>query len=82
MRRAEELLSELNSKKATHSGTLTSRETVVLRHVASGKMDKEIASELGISDHTVHNHVRKILTKLGVGNRTEAANTGRKNQLL
>ncbi len=52
---------------------LTDRETDVLRLMAGGKANKEIAVELGISDNTVKTHVGNILAKLGVQSRTQAA---------
>ena len=52
---------------------LTARELEVLRLVAKGKRNKEIAGELGISDETVQGHVKNILAKLSVHDRTEAA---------
>jgi NarL family two-component system response regulator LiaR len=53
--------------------TLTERETEVLRLVARGKANKEIASALHIGEPTVKTHVRGILAKLGVQSRTQAA---------
>ena len=50
---------------------LTIRQLTVLRLVAAGKANKEIAHELGISAATVHKHVSNILAKLGVTSRTE-----------
>ena len=52
---------------------LTARELEVLRLVAKGKRNKEIAGELGISGETVQGHVKNILAKLSVHDRTEAA---------
>ena len=51
---------------------LTDRELEVLRLLAHGRQNKEIAAALGISERTVKFHVSAILAKLGVGNRTEA----------
>jgi DNA-binding NarL/FixJ family response regulator len=51
---------------------LSLRELEVLRLVASGKSNREIAKELVISEHTVARHVQNILTKLRVGSRTAA----------
>jgi NarL family two-component system response regulator LiaR len=52
---------------------LTNREIDVLKLMAAGYTDTEIASTLGISINTVNRHVRNIVGKLGVGNRTRAA---------
>ena len=52
---------------------LTQREVEVIRLVAAGKTDREIAQELIISVNTVGNHVRSILNKTNAANRTEAA---------
>jgi DNA-binding NarL/FixJ family response regulator len=51
---------------------LTSREVEVLRLLAQGRANKEIAADLVISERTVKFHVSAILSKLGAGNRTEA----------
>jgi DNA-binding CsgD family transcriptional regulator len=55
---------------ATHG--LSPRELQVLRLVASGKSNREIAAALVISEHTVARHVQNIFTKLGVPSRTAA----------
>ena len=52
---------------------LTQREVEVLRLVAAGRTDREIAEELVISTRTVTTHVGNILNKVGAANRTEAA---------
>jgi DNA-binding NarL/FixJ family response regulator len=52
---------------------LTERETDVLRLLAQGKANKEIAAALVIGEKTVKTHVSNILTKLGVQSRTQAA---------
>jgi DNA-binding CsgD family transcriptional regulator len=51
---------------------LTARELEVLRFVAAGKSNKEIAGSLVISEHTVARHLQNIFTKLGVSSRTAA----------
>jgi DNA-binding NarL/FixJ family response regulator len=62
-RRAEEV----------HTNPLTSRELDVLRYVASGMRNRDIADVMEISEQTVKNHVSTILHKLGVANRLRAA---------
>jgi DNA-binding CsgD family transcriptional regulator len=57
---------------ATDRYGLTPRELEVLRLVAAGKSNREIASELVISGHTVARHVQNILAKLDVSSRTAA----------
>jgi two-component system, NarL family, response regulator LiaR len=53
--------------------TLTGRETEVLRLVAKGQANKEIAATLSITEKTVKTHVSNILDKLNVASRTQAA---------
>jgi DNA-binding NarL/FixJ family response regulator len=55
---------------------LTSREIEVLRMLAEGLGNREMASRLGISDHTVKFHISSILDKLGASTRTEAVTLG------
>jgi NarL family two-component system response regulator YdfI len=55
---------------------LTEREGQVLQLMARGLANKQIALELGISEHTVKFHISSIYTKLGVTNRTEAVRVG------
>ncbi len=57
-------------------GPLTERELEVLGLLAQGLANKQIAVELGISEHTVKFHVSSIYTKLDVTNRTEAVRAG------
>jgi DNA-binding NarL/FixJ family response regulator len=61
---------------------LTRREREVLQMLASGLANKEIATRLSISDHTVKFHVASILGKLGASTRTEAVATGIRNGLV
>ena len=52
---------------------LTARETEILRLVARGRANKEIARELSIEERTVKTHVTHVLSKLGLASRTQAA---------
>ncbi|MCH8893488.1 MAG: hypothetical protein IIB32_08310 [Chloroflexi bacterium] len=61
---------------------LTQREVEVLRLVAAGKTDREIAEELVISTRTVTTHVGNILNKVAAANRTEAASYAHTNGLV
>jgi DNA-binding NarL/FixJ family response regulator len=58
------------------SEELTSRETEVLRLLAEGFGNREIAARLEISEHTIKFHIRSILGKLGASTRTEAVTRG------
>jgi DNA-binding NarL/FixJ family response regulator len=55
---------------------LTTREVEVLRLVALGHGNKEVARQLGVSEHTVKFHVSSVLAKLGARSRTEAVTIG------
>jgi DNA-binding CsgD family transcriptional regulator/tetratricopeptide (TPR) repeat protein len=61
---------------------LTQREVEVLRLIAVGKSNRDIANALFVSPNTVANHVRSILTKTTTANRTEAAAYARRHDLL
>ena len=61
---------------------ITSREAEVLRMLAEGLVNKDIASRLGISDHTVKFHISSILEKLGASTRTEAVTLGIRRGLI
>jgi two-component system NarL family response regulator len=86
---ASKLLNEFNSlaKKAEErqqypAPALTSRELEVLKLVAKGMSNREIADELYISENTVKNHVRNILEKLHLHSRMEAVIYAVKERLL
>jgi DNA-binding NarL/FixJ family response regulator len=55
------------------SAALSARELEVLAWIVKGHGNKQIAYDLGIAEHTVKNHVKSILNKLGVEDRTQAA---------
>jgi NarL family two-component system response regulator LiaR len=61
------------SRAPTSAGELTERELEVLRLIAEGLNNREIANKLVISDKTVKTHVSSILSKLHLGDRTQAA---------
>jgi DNA-binding NarL/FixJ family response regulator len=61
---------------------LTPRESEILALLADGAANKEIASRLGISEHTAKYHVSSILSKLGATTRTEAVARGYKEGLI
>jgi DNA-binding NarL/FixJ family response regulator len=61
---------------------LTAREIEVLRMMAEGFGNREIASRLGISDNTVKFHISSILGKLGASSRTEAVTLGIRKGLI
>ena len=56
----------------TAAPSLTPRERLVLEHLARGLGNKQIATQLGITERTVKFHVSSVFTKLGASNRTEA----------
>src|SRR6266540_2793551 len=66
-------LARLDSLTGAAPHGLSARELEVLRHVAAGKTNREIATELVVSEHTVARHMQNIFTKLGVSSRTAAA---------
>ena len=61
---------------------LTPREIEVLQLLAAGLGNKEIASRLGVSDHTVKFHVASVMGKLGAASRTEAVTLGIRHGLV
>ncbi|HEY5947813.1 MAG TPA: response regulator transcription factor [Kofleriaceae bacterium] len=66
-------LSSVSPPAAPELAGLSERELDVLRLIARGATNKEIAAALFLAEGTVKNHVTNILTKLGVGDRTQAA---------
>ncbi len=64
---AEKLAQRVSSQQ------LTSREVNVLERIVAGRANKEIATDLNISEATVKSHVNSLLGKLGVADRTHAA---------
>jgi DNA-binding CsgD family transcriptional regulator len=74
------LVGEPGTAGDTHG--LTARELEVLRLVAAGTGNREIAAALVISEHTVARHVQNIFAKLGVSSRTAAAAFAHANDLV
>ena len=67
------LARQVLTRRDRYSRLLTERESEVLSLIASGASNPEIARELGVSLKTVQNHVSRVLTKLEVRDRTQAA---------
>jgi DNA-binding CsgD family transcriptional regulator len=70
------------SARPTAAHGLSPRELEVLRHVAVGKTNKEIAAELVLSDRTIDRHVSNIFAKLGVSTRAAATAFAHEHQLV
>lgn len=69
-----QVLSEVSQAHPINSiDTLTERETEVLRLIAIGMANKEIAQKLQLSEKTIKTHVSIVLAKLGIQSRTQAA---------
>ena len=75
---------EMAAQVAAYAGdeALTSREIDVLRLIAAGSANKEIAAQLSISEETVKSRVKNILLKLGANDRTHAVTIGLKRGII
>ena len=75
---------EIAQQIALHSSedSLSGREIDVLRLVAIGKANKEIAGELSVSEDTVKAHLKSIFAKLNVGDRTQAVTLALKRGII
>jgi DNA-binding CsgD family transcriptional regulator len=71
--RAARLANGAASVTPAHAAGLTAREVEILRLIAAGRTDREIAATLLLSERTVNHHVAHILAKTGAENRTMAA---------
>jgi DNA-binding NarL/FixJ family response regulator len=78
----EGLVGGSGAPAAKGRAVLSGREREVLAHLAAGRTNREIASELVISQHTVGRHVENIFTKLGVTSRAAATAYAYEHQLL
>jgi NarL family two-component system response regulator LiaR len=70
---AAQVLREMRQQQSALHNDLTPRELDVLKHIARGHSNPEIAAELVISEPTVRTHVANILSKLQLADRTQAA---------
>jgi DNA-binding NarL/FixJ family response regulator len=93
MKRAESEVSKAGTTRSPEAGAapasgfpkhadLTDREIEVLRLIAQGATNREIAEQLVISEGTVKNHISNILSRLGLRDRTQAAIYAREQELL
>ncbi len=75
---AKKIPASVATRLAEHLGDegLTDREIEVLRHVAGGNRNKDIAERLFISEETVKAHIKHIMSKLGASDRTQAVSIG------
>jgi DNA-binding NarL/FixJ family response regulator len=76
-------INQLKSEQQMKDKTilLTLRECEVLEHLSNGKLNKEIANELEITEGTVKQHLSSIYSKLDLKNRVEASNLFKSSQL-
>ena len=68
--------------QAEESAKLTKRQQEILRHIAKGFSNRDIANGLGISEDGVKFHLRSLFTKIGAANRTEAVAIALRKHLL
>jgi ATP/maltotriose-dependent transcriptional regulator MalT len=84
--RASALLAEIDRRLRAPSGDghalLTERQVEILRLISKGLNDREIASTLVVSEHTVHRHVANILQRLDVPSRAAAVAYASNNNLI
>jgi DNA-binding NarL/FixJ family response regulator len=66
-------LPAMNEESAANAAGLTDREVEILKAISSGRSNKAVAAELWVTVQTVKFHLTSIFRKLGVSNRTEAA---------
>jgi DNA-binding NarL/FixJ family response regulator len=75
---------EASHEIASHAtdDTLTPAEVAVLRLIAAGNANKQIADQLSVSEETIKGRVKNILSKLGANDRTHAAMIGLKRGII
>jgi DNA-binding NarL/FixJ family response regulator len=69
-------------RNAPSKDRLSQRETQILRLMTQGKLDHEIAEELVLTEVTIRTHISRILAKLGLENRVQAALYGLRSGLV
>ncbi len=79
---ARKVLSFFSATKPKADYGLTKRETEVLRVMADGKTQQQIADQLFLSYHTIDSHLRNIYQKLHVGSGLEAVSKAFKERLI
>jgi DNA-binding CsgD family transcriptional regulator len=77
-----EIVTKTHKQFSKTSAGLSRREVEVLRLVAQGMSNQDIAAQLALSKHTVHRHVSSILTKLDLRSRAAAAAYAAQHELL
>ena len=73
---------QLSQHQASSADILSEREMDVLRHMATGGANKEIAAKLSLSESTVKTHVANIFQKLGVNDRTGAVTEALRRRII
>jgi DNA-binding NarL/FixJ family response regulator len=81
-RLGEELVKRLGGSLRVRGGELTGREAEVLRLVAEGLSNRQIAERLVVSEHTVHRHLANVYQGLGVSSRAQAVAVATERGLL
>ena len=76
------ILELVGDARPESAATLTQRQVEVLRPMAHGLSNKEIARVLGVSPATVKTHVAQVIAILGAANRTDAAIKARERKLI
>jgi len=79
---AVRLVQRMREPSTEAAASLTTRETEVLRLVAAGRSNKQIAVDLGIGESTVKTHLLRVFDKLGVTDRTRAVTLAMERGLL
>lgn len=80
--RSPQKVEQINNSETQSEITLTKRETEILIHISKGLDYKKIAKNLFISPATVRKHTENIYKKLKVGNKIQALEAARKNNLI